>query len=618
MAAGVFGQLLARHLRVPGIVVLLALGVAVGPEGLGWVRPGGLGSSLHAWVHFAVAVILFEGGMNLERERLRRMQLSLRRLLFVGGAITWLGAAAAAAILLHWPPSLALLFGSLVVVTGPTVVGPLLRELRFKREPRSFLEAEGVLIDSLGALLAAVMLQVALLPAARTVGLETAMVLARVLVGGLGGAAAGWLIARMLASPRFVPRGLENILALSMVVLLFHAAEAALAYTGIVAVTVAGIVVGNMQTRFDRDLREFKDQLTVLLIGFVFVLLAADVRLEDIRRLGQGAWMVVGALVLVVRPLSVLISTIGTGLPLRERLLASLLAPRGIVAAAVASSSAAALQKAGMEEADALRALVFLTIAVTVTLAGLIAAPLGSLLGLRLGPRRGVGILGANGLGIVLGQELRRAGRDVVFFDDEPRSCRRAEEAGFRVVFGDALRERALLLAGVEEMELTIGATPNDHLNTLFASACCEVHRVPRGIVALAGSGSAADFDRLRRFDGKVLFEGPHDRMRWDLRWRNGETMLLRLPCVVTPAMSRLADEAGTGAVVGAIQLREPWVMVGYERAGRFEPMLRSTELRTGDVVSVLIHAPVRDEALQRLASLGFGQPVPEGEGSST
>ena len=169
----------------------------------------------------------------------------------------------------------------------------------------------------------------------------------------------------------------------------------------------------------------------------------------------------------------------------------------------------------------------------------------------------------------------------------------------------------------VEEMEIVIGATPNDHLNTLFVSAGCEVHRVPRGIVALAGSGAAADFERLRRVDGKVLFEGPHDRMRWDLRWRNGEAVLLRLPCVVTPAMSRVADEAGTGAVVGAIRLREPWVMLGYERAGRFEPMLRGTELRTGDVVSVLIHAPARDEALQRLASLGFGQPLPEDEGSS-
>lgn len=445
MAAGIAAQIAARHLKVPGIVLLLALGVGMGPEGLGWVLPRSLGSGLQAWVHFAVAIILFEGGMNLEIARLRRLKGPIRRLLLIGGLITWLGGAAAASIFLQWPTSLCLLFGSLVMVTGPTVVAPLLRTLRFKNSIRSVLEAEGVIIDPIGALLAAVMLQVALVPEARTVGLELSNVALRLGVGVTVGLLTGFALAFILRVPRLIPRGMENILAFSVVVLLFHAADGFLAHSGIVAVTVAGVVVGNVETRVDRDLREFKDQLTVLLIGFVFILLAADVRLRDIERLGPGAWLVVAALVVLVRPLSVLVATWRTDMPWRERVFASSIAPRGIIAAAVASSSAATLDQEGFAQGDALRALVFLTIGVTVGLAGLAAAPLGTLLGQRMGPRRSVAILGARGLGILLGIELRRMGRDVLFLDSDPRTCQQASDAGFRVVLGDALRERVVV-----------------------------------------------------------------------------------------------------------------------------------------------------------------------------
>ncbi|MFN2376796.1 MAG: cation:proton antiporter [Candidatus Binatia bacterium] len=615
MAAGVLGQVVARHLRIPGIVLLLALGVALGPEGAGWVRPRALGTGLHSWVQFAVAVILFEGGMNLEISRLRSLQRSLRRLLLLGGLVTWLGAAAAAWLFLKWPPALCFLFGSLVVVTGPTVVAPLLRELRFKPGIRSMLEAEGVLIDPIGALLAAVVLQVALVPEAMTVGLEVASVALRIGVGTAAGAATGFALAFVLRSPRLVPRGLENILSLSAVVLLFHGAEAFLSHSGIVAVTVAGMVVGNVETRVDRDLREFKDQLTVLLIGFVFVLLAADVRLSDIEDLGPAAWLLVASLVVVVRPLAVAVATWGSDIDWRERVLAAVIAPRGIVAAAVASATASVLDKEGTGSGDALRALVFLTIIVTVGLAGLVAAPLGTLLGLRIGMRRAVAILGARGLGLLLAEQLRRSGRDVVFLDDDPRNGRRAGEVGFRVVTGDALRERSLLQARIEEVQIAVGLTSNDHLNTLFAATCCGQHRVPRGLVALAGSGTAAESDAVRRFHGAVLFDGPHDRLRWDLRWRNGQVETLRLPCLESPDFTSLHHGDATPES-GSVLRRDLALVLGYERGGQgFEIMTRSSGLRADDVAVVAVHTPQRAEALAGLLEAGFGAPLETEQG---
>ena len=214
----------------------------------------------------------------------------------------------------------------------------------------------------------------------------------------------------------------------------------------------------------DRDLREVKDQLSVLLIGLLFVLLAADVRLAEIEALGARGALTVAVLVFVVRPLNVAICTAGSNLTLRERMLVAWVAPRGIVAAAVASISAVTLDRHGLEGGDLLRAMVFMTIAGTVLLAGFTARPLAQLLAVRLPDRETVGILGIPGLGLLLGEALRDAGRSVVFVDANPQHCRLAEERGFNVVYGNALQERTLQRARFELVGTAIGMTANRKL----------------------------------------------------------------------------------------------------------------------------------------------------------
>jgi NhaP-type Na+/H+ or K+/H+ antiporter len=584
---GVLVQSLARHLRVlPGIVLLLAAGAALGPDGLGWVQPEALGAGLDATVHLAVAVILFEGGLNLEISRLRRGQGTIRRLVTWGALITLVGGAAAVHLVFGWPLMRSLLFGSLVVVTGPTVIGPLVRDLRLRPRVATVLEAEGVLIDPIGAILAVLLLELAIAPDAAS-QLEGALTFFAQLGFGAGaGIAAGFALALTLRARRLVPEGLENGFALASVLLLYQACDQVVHESGILAVTVAGIVVGNLRSRVDRDLREFKDQLTVLLIGLLFVLLAADVRIETVQRLGWHGVAVVGLLVVVVRPLGVWLCTMGSELDVRERAFIAWIAPRGIVAAAVASVTASALIAAGDSGANDLRALVFLTIAGTVLLAGVTAAPVASLLGVRLPGRDRIAILGSQGLGLALGRWLRDNGRSVVFLDSNAEHVRAAEEAEFPVVFGDAVQERTLQRARFESVGAVIGLTPNQTLNTVFVSRARELFAVPEGYIAIAKAGTGIAPDLVQSGAARVLFDGAHDPERWDVRARHGDVEVEDWDVV-----------GESGDTEGAPKVGERLVLLGLRRGKRVGPMFEKEKLVKGDVVAVAIFEPERSEA---------------------
>ncbi|MEE9606986.1 MAG: cation:proton antiporter [Myxococcota bacterium] len=609
LTLGVVAQSAARHLHLPGIVVLLLAGAALGPDGLGWVNPRVLGEGLYTIVDLAVAVILFEGGLNLEISRLRREQKPIRRLVTLGALVTLLGGAVAVRVLLHWDWVPALLFGGLVVVTGPTVIGPLVHDLRLRPRVARVLEAEGVLIDPIGAILAVLLLGVAMAPDPDALASGARAPIVALSFGALAGALAGFALAGLLRVRRLVPEGHANIFVLAAVLLLFEGCSQIVPHSGLLAVTLAGVVVGNLRTRVDRDLREFKDQITVLLIGLLFVLLAADVRLEDVRALGWQGLAVVGALVLVVRPVNVALSTAASELSLRERVLIGWLAPRGIVAAAVAAITAAALERRGLQaEAASLRALVFLTIAGTVLLAGLTGRPVASLLRLRLPGRETVAILGAQGLGLVLAEELREGGTPVVFLDSNPHNCRRAEERGFQVVFGDALQERTLLRARFEAVGAAVGATPNQMLNSVFANRARELFRVPKCYVAAERPEAGLAPELVRREEAEVLFEGPHDAERWDVRSRQGQIDVERW---VFRGVER-DESAADGEAAEPPKPGERMVFVAIRRGRRMLPVSASFEPQKGDVVAIAIHRPEREEAHAVLRELGWEEQETE------
>ncbi|MCP5044408.1 MAG: sodium:proton antiporter [bacterium] len=605
LAAGVLGQSIAKHLRMPGIVILLALGVGLGPDGLAWVEPESLGDGLFDIVELAVAVILFEGGLNLEWSRLIRSQLAIRRLVTWGALLTGVGASVAAHELLGWSWFLSALFGSLVTVTGPTVVGPLVSELRLRPRVATVLEAEGVLIDPIGAILAVLVLEVALVPDTDTLALGGRAVLMQLGFGTFAGLLGGMLLAGLLRVRKLVPEGYENIVALATVLLLFVVANMVVPHSGILAVPVAGVVVGNSRSRVDRDLREFKDQLSVLLIGLLFVLLAADVRMAEIEALGVPGGLTVAALVLLVRPLNVALCTSGSDLTVRERMLVAWVAPRGIVAAAVASISAVALADHGMEGGAALRAMVFLTIAGTVVLAGFTAKPLSYLLGVRLPGRETIGILGVPGLGLMLGEALREAGRPVVFLDANPQNCRLAEEHDFNVVYGDALQDRTMQRARFELVGTAIGMTGNDALNRQFVGNAAELFQVPEGLAAFRREDATSDV--------VGLFARSHDLERWDVRIRHDMTVSESWRFVGEPE-SEESDKEETGGS-GAMLAGERLVLLLVQRGKKTSPISRGYRPKPGDLVTVVIHTQELEDARAELRAMGYEPAGEKGEG---
>lgn len=526
LAAGTLATAIARHLRIPGIVLLLGAGVLLGPDFLHWVRPDSLGESLHTLVGFAVAVILFEGGMNLDLRRMRRTAGPLRRLITIGAAVTALGGTIAARLLLDWPWSVSALFGCLVIVTGPTVITPLLRRIRVEPRVGTILEAEGVLGDAVGAVVAVVALEVVLEFASHPGGAALAQgawgIASRLGFGVLCGLVAGAIIAGLLRFRHVVPDGLENVLVLSFALVAFHASNVWLHESGIVTVTIAGMVLGNFRTRALDELREFKEQLTVLLIGMLFVLLAADTRLEEVRALGVPGMLTVVVLMLVVRPLNILASTIGSDLSGRQRAFLMWIAPRGIVAAAVSSLFAQSLAGAGVAGGDELRALVFLVITVTVTLQGLTGGWLAKLLDVRRPSEDGYVIVGAGHLGIELAKRLREAGKTVVLIDSNTDACKAAQEAGFRALFGSALDERIRLAAGIDGREGVVALTPNDEVNLAFARVAHDEHRARRAWVALRRGHRSVTRSMVERADARVLFGSPRSLDLWTLRLERG------------------------------------------------------------------------------------------------
>lgn len=532
LAAGVVANILAHHLRIPGIVLLLGTGVVLGPDVLGWVQPEQAGEATHVLVGFAVAIILFEGGLNLDVRRLRREGRAIRQLVTLGAVVTALGGALAARLILQWSWAMSILFGTLVIVTGPTVVTPLLRRLHLESKVATILEAEGVLIDPIGAIIAVVTLQILETTTTWEAAAGLGSLVTRLGAGLLVGIVGGWILAWLLSRRRLIPERLANIFVLGSVVFIYTAIDAVVPESGILAVTVGGIFVGNRRTPLSRDLLEFKEQITVLLIGLLFVLLAAQVRVQSVADLGWPGVLLVVVLMFVVRPLNVLVGTHGARLTWKQKAFLSWIAPRGIVAAAIASLFAEHLARQGVENAHMLQSLVFLTIAITVVL----QAPTGGFvarhLGLQVTRRKSVICLGASPFGRLVARALGSAGRDVVLVDLNPNRCKAAQQEGFRVVCGSIHTERTQVQAGMDDAALVVGVTSNSELNLLFVRDARAEFKVPDTYAALDSLEYRTNVDSLERAGGRILFGASVDVERWDVlvRKKQGGEIATVLP----------------------------------------------------------------------------------------
>lgn len=495
---GGVAQWLAWRLGLPSILLLLTFGFIAGPVA-GWVNPDRLfGDLLLPLVSLSVAVILFEGALNLDFSELRTVGSIVRNLVSVGALITWLVAAAAGRFFVGLDWGLAILLGGLLVVTGPTVVLPLLREIRPSGPVRSILKWEGIVIDPIGALLAVLTFEVLV-----GAGLEHApRVVAVSLLGTVSsGIVFGLLpaLVLILALQRYwIPDYLQSALTLALVVVSFGLANRVQGESGLLAVTVMGIALANQRRASIRSILAFKENLQVVLLAALFVLLSARLRLDDLTDIGVGAVAFVTALILVARPLGVLVSTLGSSLPTRGRLFLMCMAPRGIVAAAVASVFALALEERGYAQARLLTPVTFATIIGTVLFYGLAARPAARRLRLADANPQGLLIVSAGKAGRAIAAALQALGFRVLLVDTNRANIAAARLAGLSAYFGSILAEPALEeidLAGIGRL---LALTTSDEVNLLAVQRFthdfgrAEVYQSP----PVGGEQARSQFDR--------------------------------------------------------------------------------------------------------------------------
>jgi len=603
MALGMLSQVIARKFHLPGIVVLLAAGVLFGPDGFNWILPESLGPALHIIVGFAVAVILFEGGMNLRISRIKREESAIRGLITIGALITLVGGTLSTLVFLGWDFRTSILFGTLIIVTGPTVISPLLKRVRIHHGVSTVLEAEGILLDAIGAIVAVVALEVALSPSGLSLIKGVFHIISRLAVGAVLGIIGGGLLTLLFRIRRLVPEGLENVFILSWVFALFQIANATSPESGIAAVTVAGMTIGNSNTYIHRELLEFKEQLTVLMIGMLFILLAADVRITDIQLLGLKGVLTVLFLMIVIRPLSVFLSTVNTDLDTRHKLLLSWIAPRGIVAAAVASLFAFEMNQHGYDGTQ-LRALVFLLITMTVLSAGLTGGWVSSMLNLRRKSESGWIILGAHEVARLLARLLKQGGNEVICIDEDPNACRLAENEGIKVFYGNALEDRTLQRAEPDIRKGIIALSGNEEVNFIFSQRAKHLGKEMIILTGIKQKDEGITSKMVSDSGGRIPFGRPVDIDLWSTWIRKGYTKYSSYEMDENLDF-KLSDPTMIGLILPIVS----------GRLGSLIPVDDHLNIKKGDFVTFLINTQKEDEADIWLKSHGFNPGNVSGPG---
>jgi NhaP-type Na+/H+ or K+/H+ antiporter len=469
-AAGIAAQWFAWRLQLPAIVLLLAAGFIAGPA-TGFLDPAAdFGSIYRPMVSIAVAIILFEGGLTLNFKEIRETSTAVRRIIMYGGPLTWGMSALAAHYIggLSWPTAIVL--GAILVVTGPTVIMPLLRQAQLDARPASLLRWEAIVNDPIGALFAVVAFEIILV----YIGLHEADNLILLLGGGfiaafgLGFAAAKLIVWSFVRG--HVPEFLKAPVLLASVVSVYAATNSVLEESGLLTVTVMGVVLANSRIASLTDMRRFKETITTLLVSGVFIILTASLSLDEIRSLDWQAALFVAALLVVIRPVAIMLATIRSGATFQERLLSAWIAPRGVVAVAVSGLFGTLLADVGVEDAGRMVAFTFAVVVTTIVLHGFTLAPLASFLGLKKASKPGILIVGGSRWSTALAVKLKEADVPVMLADQNWNHLAEARLANIPVYFGEVLSEAAHHSIDPKRFSNLIATGDNDAYNALVCT----------------------------------------------------------------------------------------------------------------------------------------------------
>jgi len=478
---GILAQWVAWKFKIPAILPLILIGLLVGPiaanyfseDGAKWIEPvwngqKGLfpGESLYYFVSLAISIILFEGGLTLKRSEIKNVGPVITKLITLGSAITFFGAGIVAHYIFNLAWDLSFLFSGLIIVTGPTVITPILRNIPLKKDISTVLKWEGILIDPIGALVAVLVFEFISVGGGggftKTALIEFGKIL-------LFGTTFGFTFAHALAyaiNKKLIPHYLLNVVSLSTVLLVFVESEIFAHESGLLAVVVMGMVLGNGKLKNLKELLYFKESLSVLLISILFILLAANINMKDLMLL--YTWKTAGLfaiVVFIIRPLAVFASTLNSNLKLNEKLFISWVGPRGIVAAGIASLFGSKLLKQGVEGAEYITPLVFMIVLGTVLLNATTARLFSKIVGVFLHSSDAILIIGASDPCRLIASYLRDKEKRVVLIDANKNFIEQALDDNLEAlnvnIYDDDLRDNIEL----NDVGYLLALTGNDDVN---------------------------------------------------------------------------------------------------------------------------------------------------------
>lgn len=472
---GIGAQWLAWRLRFPSIVFLLVFGFLAGPIS-GFLNPDQLlGDVLLPFVTLAVAVILFEGGLTLNIRELREIGGTVFSLISVGVLVTWTIASLGAYYIVGLNIQISILLGAILVVTGPTVVGPLLRHIRPSGKVNDILKWEGIVIDPIGALLAVLVFEAILVGEIQDATTMILMSLGKtVLFGGLIGLAFAWLLLILLRK-YWVPDFLQETVTLSLVIAAYLLSDLIQPESGLFSATLMGIVMANQRYVSVKHILQFKENLRILIISVLFIILSARLDPASLAFVSVSSGIFLALLIFIARPLSVFLSTIGKKISVKEKLFLSWIAPRGIVAAAVSSIFALRLSDIGVEGSEALVPVTFLVIVGTVVIYGLTSTPVAHWLGVAESDSQGLLIVGAHPWALEIAKTINNEGYNVRMIDTNRRDVNRARLAGLTTYYGSVMSEYVIEQIPLGGIGKLLALTPNDEINSLATLRFSEV-----------------------------------------------------------------------------------------------------------------------------------------------
>ncbi|MBJ2173950.1 sodium:proton antiporter [Aureibaculum sp. A20] len=478
---GILAQWVAWKLKIPAILPLILIGLLVGPiaaeflseDGTKWIEPiwngkEGLfpGESLFYFVSLAISIILFEGGLTLKLNEIKNVGPVITKLITIGSVVTFFGAAIAAYYIFNLSWQISFLFSALIIVTGPTVITPILRNIPLKKDVSAVLKWEGILIDPIGALVAVLVFEFISVEGGGEFTKTALIEFAKIVLFGF---TFGFTFAHALnfiINKKWVPHYLLNVLALASVLGVFVLSDAFAHESGLLAVVVMGMVLGNSNSPYLKELLYFKESLSVLLISILFILLAANINFDDLLLIYNWKTALLFAIVVfVIRPIGVFLSTHNSSLKLNEKIFISWVGPRGIVAAGIASLFGLKLAKNGVPGAEYITPLVFMIVLGTVLLNATTARMFAKVIGVFLTKSEGILIVGASKISRLIGHYLESNGRHVVLIDSNQNNINKARDLGLEAINSDVYSDKLADNIELNDVGYLMALTGNSEIN---------------------------------------------------------------------------------------------------------------------------------------------------------